>query len=95
MLVSGCRWKVLLEGAVGLACWCCCTGDASGCCKVRNVPARVLVKGVAARCCCRVLHHGAIKVVCALWSWYAGAIASCNFRCGVPLSDFSQKQREA
>ena len=28
MLVSGCRWKVLLEGAVELACWCCCKGDA-------------------------------------------------------------------
>ena len=26
MLVSGCRWKVLLEGAVELACWCCCKG---------------------------------------------------------------------
>ena len=23
MLVSGCEWKVLLEGAVELACWCC------------------------------------------------------------------------
>ena len=26
MLVSGCGWKVLLEGAVELACWCCCKG---------------------------------------------------------------------
>ena len=24
MLVSGCLWKVLLEGAVKLAYWCCC-----------------------------------------------------------------------
>ena len=28
MLVSGCRRKVLLEVAAGLACWCCCKGDA-------------------------------------------------------------------
>ena len=28
MLVSGCRWKVLLEGAVELACWWWCKGDA-------------------------------------------------------------------
>jgi len=26
MLVSGCGWKVLLECAVELACWCCCKG---------------------------------------------------------------------
>ena len=33
MLVSGCRWKVLLEGAVELPCWCCCKGGAWGCCR--------------------------------------------------------------
>ena len=30
LLVSGCRWKVLLEGAVELARWCCFKGDAWG-----------------------------------------------------------------
>ena len=26
VLVHGCGWKVLLECAVELACWCCCQG---------------------------------------------------------------------
>ena len=37
MLVSGCRWKVLLEGAVELACWCRC---------------RVLLQGAAVKVVC-------------------------------------------
>ena len=53
MLVSGCLWKVLLEGAVKLACWCRC---------------RVLLQGAAVKvvcalelacwCHCRMLLQG-------------------------------------
>ena len=55
MLVSGCEWKVLLEGAVELACWCCCKGWCFRVLQGRYVlyptrAARVLVKGAAARC---------------------------------------------
>ena len=45
MLVSGCRWKVLLEGAVELACWCCCKGDASGRCKEGTTCAQLVLQG--------------------------------------------------
>ena len=55
MLVSGCGWKVLLEGAVELACWCCCKGWCfrvlqGGYVLYPTRAARVLVKGAAARC---------------------------------------------
>ena len=45
MLVSGCRWKVLLEGAVELACWCCCMGDAWGCCKEGTYCTQLVLQG--------------------------------------------------
>ena len=45
MLVSGCRWKVLLEGAVELACWCCCMGDAWGCCKEGTYRTQLVLQG--------------------------------------------------
>ena len=72
----------MLEGAAGYAMS-----------PTRAARVLVIVKGVAARCCCRVLHHEAVKVVCALW--HVGGIASCSFRCRVLLSDFSQKKQEA
>ena len=55
MLVCGCGWKVLLEGAVELACWCCCKGWCfrvlqGGYVLYPTRAARVLVKGAAARC---------------------------------------------
>ena len=57
MLVSGCGWKVLLEGAVELACWCCCKGAAArvmlqgAARRVRTVP-NSCCKGASEGCCC-------------------------------------------
>ena len=81
MLVSGCRWKVLLEGAVELVCWCCCKGDASGAARgVRN-ERNSCVKGASEGCCCALLLRGAaVGVACLLWSCPAGAAAGCCFK---------------
>ena len=73
-----------------------CNGASEGCagrCKVELLEWRVR-SGAGWWCCCRVLLQGAaVKVVCALWSWHAGATAGCH--CRVPFPDFSQKQQEA
>ena len=84
MLVSGCLSKVLLEGAVKLAYWCCCEEGAQCTQLVLLQGAAVRVAcplwswpaGAAARCCYKVLQ---LKW-CALWSWHVGAIAGCCCR---------------
>ena len=88
MLVSGCRWKVLLEGAVELAClcWVMLEGAAR---RVRTVP-NSCCKGASEGCCFKVLQ---LKwCVCALE-------LACWCHCRMPLQGavvgFSQKQQEA
>ena len=81
MLVSGCRWKVLLEGAVELACWCCCKGWCfrvlqGGYVLYPTRAARVLCEG---RCC--TLQGAAVRVACPLWSWLVVPLQSAASRC--------------
>ena len=81
MLVSGCRWKVLLEGAVELACWCCCKGWCfrvlqGGYVLYPTRAARVLCEG---RCC--TLQGAAVRVACPLWSWLVVPLQGAASRC--------------
>ena len=62
MLVSGCGWKVLLEGVVELACWCCCGVMLQGAARrVRTVP-NSCCKGASEGCCCTL--QGAVVGFC-------------------------------
>ena len=81
MLVSGCRWKVLLEGAVELACWCCCKG---WCFRVLQ-GGYVLYPTRAARVLCEgrycTLQGAAVRVACPLWSWLVVPLQGAASRC--------------
>ena len=87
MLVSGRGWKILLEGAVELACWCYCKGwyfrvlQGGGYVLYPARAARVLVKGAAARCRVRATAECCFQVLQLKWS--------VHFRVGmlVPLQD--------